>query len=193
MAKTKKISINSFEKVMNEAFSPFSSTFDWHGIEITVKRTLSLREMIEFVNSVVKSCFTEGTNEYLPEVKEFAKKVLILEKYANFNIPKNVETQYDLVYRTNAVNEVTQRIDPHQIAEINIAIDEKLSHLAQANIEAINKQLTEVYSALDGLQSNMNNIFSGVDAKDLQKLMSALGDTGINNEKIMQLYKDFSK
>ena len=102
MAKTKKISVNAFQKVMKETYSP-TYTFDWNGIEVTVNKTLSLKDMLEFVDDVVKSCFTEETNRYLPEVKDFVIRVCILEKYANFTMPQNVENQYELVYCTDAV------------------------------------------------------------------------------------------
>ena len=187
MAKDKKISVNAFEKVMQTTYSP-SETFDWNGIEITVKRNLSLKEMLEFVDKVVKSCFTKSANTYMPEVKDFAIKSCILEKYANFNMPRNIDLQYDLIYCTDAVDHVLKYVNRAQFREILDSINSKINNIAQANISAVNKQMNELFSAFDRLQSKLEGIFSEVKTEDIHAIAGAISDGVLNERNLVKAY-----
>ena len=60
MAKAeKKVSITMFDKIAKEHFQN-ESVIQWYDAEVRVKRTLSLTEMLAFVNDVAGSCFQEG-------------------------------------------------------------------------------------------------------------------------------------
>ena len=187
MAKTKRVSVNAFEKVMKEVYTP-TEVFNWHGIEVTVKKTLSLKEMLEFVDSVVKSCFAKDTNTYMPEIQDFATKVCILEKYANFTMPSNVESQYVLAYCTDAVECVLSRVNQEQFDEINYAICKKIENLAQANIEAVNRQMHELYGAFDNLQNQLASLFDGVNNDDIKAVTAALANGSLDEEKLVAAY-----
>ena len=185
--KSKRVSITSFEKIMKETHTPFIK-IDWHGIEVTVKHTLSLSEVMSFVDSVTKSCFTDDRGVYLPEVKDFAIKCNILDMYANFALPANVERRYDLVYCTDAVESVLANINTAQYHEIVDAINDKIDNLAQANIEAVHSQMNELYTAFDGLQSQMSKIFDGVNVEDITKMVGAISGSSFDEEKLVQAF-----
>ena len=185
--KSKKISITTLDKVMRETQTPVVNV-DWHGVEITIKNTLPFRDVLAFVDSVSKSCFASATNAYLPEVKVFAIKCCVLEMYANFSLPANVEHKYDLVYNTDAFDVVLEHINIKQLNEIVDAISEKVENMAQANVEAINKQMNEIYAAFDGLQKQIGGIFSGVSSEDISKFVNAVSDGELDENKLMQAY-----
>lgn len=187
MAKIKKISVNAFENVMKETYEP-TVTFDWNGVEVTVKKTLSLREMLELVDGVVKSCFSSETNAYLPEIRDFATKVCILEKYANFTMPSNVEAQYALVYCTDAVERVLEHVNAGQFNDIDYAISKKVDNLAQANIEAVNRQMNELYNSFDNLQNQLVGLFDGVNNADIQAVAGALANGTLDEERLVKAY-----
>lgn len=187
MAKTKKISINAFDKIVKDTYTP-TTTVEWHGQEIIVKRNLSFKEMMEFVDSVTKTCFTLSTNTYMPEVKDFAVKSNILEKYANFALPNNLEHRYELIYSSDAVETVLNCVSHQQFNEIMASIDAKINNLAQSNIEAMNKQMNELYTAFANLQSQMEGLFSGVKTDDFSALISAFGNGGLNEDKLVEAY-----
>lgn len=187
MAKIKKISVNAFERVMKDTYTS-TELLDWHGVEVTIKKNLSLQEMMEFVDCVVKSCFTRDTNMYIPEIKEFATKVCVLEKYANFTMPSNAEKQYALVYCTDAVQRVLEYVNPQQYNEICEAISKKVENLAQANIEAVNKQMNELYNAFDNLQTQLSGLFDGVNNDDIRAVAGALANGGLDEEKLVKAY-----
>lgn len=187
MAKTKKISINAFDKIVKETYTP-TATVEWHGQEIVIKYTLSFKEMMEFVDSVTKTCFTLSTNTYMPEVKDFAVKSNILEKYANFNLPNNLEHRYELIYSSDAIETVLNHINHQQFNEIMASIDAKIKNLAQSNIEAMNMQMNELYTAFANLQSQMEGMFAGVNPDNFNALISAFGNGGLDEEKLVDAY-----
>ena len=187
MSKTKKISINAFDKIVKETYTP-TTTVEWRGQEIIVKRNLSFKEMMEFVDSVTKTCFTISTNTYMPEVKDFAVKSNILEKYANFTLPNNIEHRYELIYSSDAIETVLNYVSHQQFNEIMASIDAKINNLAQSNIEAMNKQMNELYTAFANLQSQMEGMFAGVNPDNFNALIGAFGNGGLDEEKLVDAY-----
>ena len=185
----KTISITAFEKIMKDIYIP-TKTVEWNGIEITIKPTLSFQDVLSFVDNVVKTCFTADDGAYIPEVKDFVVRCCILEMYANFTLPTNVERKYDLVYCTDAVDRVVEHINLAQFNEIINAINDKIANIAQANIEAVNAQMNELYTAFDNLQEQLSGIFTGVGAEEISKLVGAISGDTFNEERLVQAYID---
>jgi len=186
MAKKERISINAFERVMKESNNNVI-TFDWHGINVTVTKVLPFKEVVGFVHSVANSCFTDN-NVYIPESLSFAIKTSVLERYANFTMPADVNLQYDLIYRTDAFDEVVSRIDNIQLMEIQEAINATVNNRIKANAEVINKQMNELYAAFDNIQKQLTDIFSGIGSDDLKNLVGAMSNGKLDEEKLMTAY-----
>lgn len=189
MAKTnKRISVNAFERAMSNNYTP-TETLMWNDIEITIKKTLSLKEMLTFVDRVVKSCFANDSNSYMPEVEDFMRRVCVLEKYANFTMPSNLENQYALVYQTDAFDRVLEHINYEQYDEICFAITDKIRNLAQANIEALHTQINKLYNAFDGLQTQFADLFGNISSEDIRSVTNAIVKGGVDEEKLVEAYK----
>lgn len=184
--KIKRISINVMDEIM-QGFENYEIIV-WKGVEVTITKNLSLKDMMAFVDSVVKSCFDQTTGAYMPEIKDFAIRSNIMERYANFTLPSNVERQYDVVVRSGAVEEITQHINHKQFNEILEAIDAKLQNAADANVQTVFRQFNDVVTAFDGLQDKVAALFDGVDPADIGRLMGAISEGGISEEKVVQAY-----
>lgn len=192
MAKTKKISIGTFDKIVKDTYTP-TEVVEWNGTEVIIKRSLSFTEMITFVNNVVKTCFSSENGEYIPEVKDFIIKTCILDMYANFSLPDNIEHKYNLIYNSNAVQVVLNYINRQQFEEILQSIDDKIDHIAQANIEATTKQMNELYSSLNNLQSQFSEIFAGIKSEDMSGLLKAVSENKIDENKLVKAYVEQTK
>ena len=186
---TKKISINALDNIMKESNEQYI-TAEWCEENIIIKRTLSLTEMLSFVKSVVSLCFGDG-DEYMPEVKDFLIKSFVLETYANFRLPTNMEHRYDLVYNTDAFDIVLEHINRTQFGEICNSIDEKIDNVIKANIETINNQINDIHQAFEDMQNKLGDLFSDIEADDINKLISAISDGGqFDEEKVVKAYMD---
>lgn len=194
MAKTnkKQISINALEKIMNDNYTP-TEVIMWNDLEVTINKTLSLQDVLEFVNGVTKSCFSENDNSYMPEVKDFAIKCCIVQLYANFRLPSDVEQRYNLIYCTDVVDVVLKHINNEQLNEIIEAINDKVDNIAQANIEMINKQMEELYASFNNLQTQLENLFSGINSEEMSKFVGALTEGKFDEEKLVKAYVEQKK
>lgn len=182
MAKNeKRVSVNAFERVMKNNFAN-TQTIQWYDIEVVVKRSLSVTEMLAFVNNVVESVFDSDGN-YTPEAMDFAVRLNILTRYANFTMPKDVLKQYEFVYGTDAVDAVTEFINMTQLKEITAAIKRKVDYACSINVSTVQRELMKLVTSFSELQANTEKIFDGVSNDDLNRLVSALAEHGELDEK----------
>lgn len=189
MAKTKekKISINQFETVMKEMNTEKHTVIEWRGIDMTVRRTLQLKDVMKFVASVVASCFGDDMT-YNPEAREIAFKTNVLTLYANFSMPSNLELQYDLIYTTDAYDTVLEYVNQEQLSEIGAAIEERIRYRIRANVESVQRQVSDLFAAFDNMQRQVADVFSGIGDGDIGKLIRAISEGGIDEDKLVRAY-----
>lgn len=102
MEKVNRIDASTLVEVVNKTEEQ-TTEFEWNGMSVVVNRTLPMETMLEFVDYVVKTCFSDD-GEYLPEVKDFAIKSCLLEMYANFDLPTDLPTRYAVIYNSDIVD-----------------------------------------------------------------------------------------
>ncbi len=194
MAKeNKKISVNAFERQVKENRPDNISSFMWGDVEVSVKRRLPFEDVLEFVDDVVKTCFTQKDLTYLPEVKSFTIKSDILTMYANFTMPSNVSYQYELIYDSNIVSEVIKYIDREQLDEILAAIDDKIDAEIQIGASALRAQVNKLITSVSDLESRFSDIFSGIGEKEMADIVGAITDGKFDADKLISAYFDQKK
>lgn len=187
-SKNNRISINAFEKAMNKTYAPLD-TVVWNDLELKIKRTISLKDVMDIVNNVTGLCFADdGT--FIPEVKDIALKAGIIEKYTNLALPRNIEFKYKLIYCTDVFNVVTTHINPQQFKELLYAVERKLDYEAKTNIAKFNKQMEKLLDAFESVEHQLASVFKGVDDKSMVELIDAIKDGKIDEQKLVQSYFD---
>ena len=187
MAKNdKRISIAAFDKVAKEQ-AVNDTVFDWHGVEITVKYTLGLTDMMEFVHDATESCFSES-GTFVPEVMDFAIKSNILSRYARFTLPDNLEHRYALIYETDAVDVVCEHINERQLQEITASIKRRVNYVCESKVTLIQQKAEEMFMAFEKLQKQSESMFDNVSKEDIQKLLSAVANGGFDEEAVVKAY-----
>ena len=189
MAKTKKVSIRSIEEAVEDK-AQSTIIVDFNGVEITVKRMLSFYDMMRFVRDVVGGCFADDTGRYMPEVFPFMIRLCVLAYYTNVNIPQNVEKQYEFAYATGLYEAVIEHINQTQFNDIANAIYTGINHTANMNISEIHTKFTSIQETLAEFVEQLGGIFSGIDSADIENVLKAVGDHGIDEEKLMRAYID---
>lgn len=192
MAKIKKISINAMDKVIKDTYTP-AIVLRWHDLDLQIKYNLTFVEMMEFVDSVYRTCFTSEGGVYTPEAKELAIKNNILSKYTNLSLPSNLEHLYKFIYCTNIVETVLEHINRQQFDEMLVAIDAKIENRARANIEQVNKRVSELYVMLDNLQTRISHELENVDIDDALMVAKALTDGNIDEHKLVEAYMAYNQ
>lgn len=184
--KIKRISINALDEILRGYET--TEIVQWNGLEVVVTKTLPLDEMMAFADSVVKSCFDQTSGAYMPEIKDFAIRSNVMERYANFTLPRNVMHQYDLVMRSGAFEMILDHVNVSQFNELMSAIEAKLQNAADANVQMSLRQFDDVVTSFEGLQEKLAELFTGVDPSDIYKLIGAISEHGISEEKVVQAY-----
>lgn len=187
--KTKKISINAFEKAVKENY-PQTETVEWNGLEIEIKRTLSFGEMLAFVDSVTKSCFGGEDEVYQPQAKDFAIRWQTVELYTNITLPSNPKNMYELLYGCDIVNVVTSYINKSQFNAMVAAVEDNIAYTAKANIASLEKQIDDMYGKLNSMEEQLSSIFSGIGADDLKNIIGAISNGELDEEKLVKAYID---
>lgn len=187
MAKSeKKISINVLDKIIKENYNSMI-TAEWCGVDVTIKKNLSLKDMLEFVNDVVDSCFQDD-GRFMPEIVDFAVKSNILTKYANYSLPDKLDHRYEILYCTDAVEFVTQHINSEQLNEITSSIHKKINYLCNTNVMNIQKQIMGLVSSFEDMQQKTADMFAGLTPEDVSKVMGAFEDGKLSEEKLVEAY-----
>ena len=190
--KVKKVSVSVMDEIMKNTYVP-TETVEWNGIEFTIQKSLDMGEMLNFVDSVVRSCFDTVTNEYRPEAKDFAVRVNIMTRYANIAMPAKVDHQYDLAVCSGVVEMILEHINRAQFNEMMRAIDAKVSNIAAANVEMMNMKFDELVTAFHNMQENVSAMFSGVSSDDIKKIVEGFATNMPSDEGIVKAYLEQKK
>lgn len=179
--KEKKISINKLESVMY----PTTVTIplgDEEGTEVTVRKVLPFKEMLQFVEDVVSACIDGETGRYIPEAKDLCICNGLLTRYANCNLPENIEKQYDLMYGTDLVRRIREVIDVNQYFEIMDAIDERISHELRLSESTLASQVAELLDKINDFVDQSNNMFGDISGEDMAQVAKNLAQIDVLDE-----------
>jgi len=191
--KEKKVSVTVFEKTVNDNYSENTTTIDWNGVEVDIKPTLSLQEMLLFVNEVADSCFIEsesGTEMYMPELFDFALKCAVVEIYSNITLPSNTEKRYELLYKCKVYEDILDRVDIGQFERMVHAIHKKIDYKIKVTASGVEARINSFINELNNIGNGINEIFSGVSKEDVSALMNSMTNMGIDEDKLIKaIYK----
>jgi len=173
--KESRISINKLESVLKEntVVVPMRGNED---INITIRRTLPLKDMMQFVENVVSSCVDAQTASYTPEIKEFVIRAEIMTTYANFNLPSNVEKQYELLYCTDAFAQVAEYINWEQLAEIRAAIDNRINHELKMIETVLAAKTNEMMLRIENMVEQFEAAFGGINGNEFNEVVKKLSE-----------------
>lgn len=183
MEKTKKLSVADFESALTVENIVTEILSNTNGVEITISKSISLDEMILFVQEVVEACIDGETGEYLPEAYDFAMRVAILTHYANFTMPSDMEKQYWLVYNTTAVEQVLQHINTRQFNDIVRAIDKKIEFMLNILSSSAVSKVNEIIAKFSDIAIAGENVFKGIDTNTMTSVMQSLSKLNNMSEK----------
>lgn len=189
MAKTKKISVNTLEKIEKDIYIPVS-TVTWNDIEIEIKKHISFQDIIEIVEGVCDTCFASNDEGYLPEVRDCITKVYIIEKYTNIRLPQNVDRKYEIIYHTGVFDVILEYIDKTQYQELLDSISKKIEYISNSNVEELHRELDSLYNSFETLENNLSELFNGIDRQTMIGIANAMKDGKIDEEKLMKSYFD---
>lgn len=185
----KRITVEDFNNAINDVYMPVTET-EWNGLTLYVKKNISFKETLDFVKYVTELCFAEDTHEYLPEARDLAIKIFLIQHYTNIDLPDSLEERNKFIYETDIVQTVLNFVNPYQFNEIIRAIDLKIDYMADANIEAINNKMDELYKSFEELSNSLETVFGGINEDSMVDLVNAIKDGRLDEGKLVEAYFD---
>lgn len=187
----KKVSISTLDNIIGERFL---NTVDekWYDIEVKMRKNIPFTEVLAFVNDVVNSCFQQK-GEYVPEALDFAIKSNIIIRYTNVSLPDNLEHRYEILYNTDLMDFVYNHINMAQVQEIVSSINRKLAYMCETNVAAVQSRLNDLVSSFEEVQKKMEDMFKDLTPDDMVRLVGAIGDAGLSEEKVVKAYLEQTK
>ena len=167
----KRISVNKFESALPSDNIITMTLDDTDDVVMQVKRVLPLQDMLSFVREVVESCIDAETGEYLPEAYDFAIRVGVLTRYANFTMPSKLDKQYMLIYGTCAFEQVMGLIDGAQFRDIMRAIDKKIKYMLDVMSASAVAKINEVINKFGDIAEAAEKAFAGANPDDIKKVI----------------------
>lgn len=184
----KRISVNAFEKAYKE-MNKFAEDrkVEWGGLDITIHPTLSLEDMMRYVNEVTEGCFVGREGTFRPEVRTFLNYAAILAYYTDVTIPSNTAKVYEMLCNSiDLLDLIVQQVNARQYNDIQAAIDERLKNYNTVATSIAIRQMETVSSAVEGLEEKVGEMFGNIDGQALNAVIKAIGEGGFSEESIVK-------
>ena len=186
MAKVKKISINAFESVVKENFEN-TVTKEWFGIPVTITKTISFEEVVNFVAEVADNCFLSD-GRYIPEAMQALIDCGVVRHYTNINLPANLSSAYELVMRSGIIDFIMPEINSNQYNDIIIAIRDKIEYVCDSNTAEFKHAMEKMTISMNEIQEATKDLFGKVSPDDIQKIIGLYGDDHAIEERVVDEY-----
>ena len=153
----------------------------WNGIEIKIKKRLSIFEMKVLFDNIYERCFSNEDGSYQPEYRDFADRASVVAMYTDLEMPQLVQDQYDLVFMTDLYYFVGDNIDQMQFASIMDAVDEKVKE----SVDSKTSEIEDTLSTVANLTEMFSTLFDGIDPKEASAVLKTIAENGIDEKAIV--------
>ena len=189
--KQERISINNFEKIVKDTYTP-TEVIDWHGTSVTVKKTLSLEDIMSFCHIMADGCFSDD-GKYIASVKDFLFKRAMISFYTNIAIPKNIEKAYELIYCSDIIESIIPAINAVQFNELKSAVENQIKYETELKANMLYGQIEKMYEGLDQIESQLASVFENIKKEDISKFAESLLNGKLDEEKLVKAYIENTK
>ncbi len=162
------------------------------GENIEVKQFLTAKEFDELFARIIALIYTDG--EYNPAVRDFVIRICTVFAYTSVEFPSNIEEYfadlYMLMYNTNFYDSVVNAIDDAQYSSLLNAVSEMIRYRNNTDISRVNSRIEQLIAMIEGIGGQFNDMLAGVSEEDINKLINAIQDGGIDEKKLVMAYAE---
>ena len=162
----KKITFNMLATKLPKAEK---KVIQFDGFEIEVQHRLPIKNTISFVNDVVNMCTDVEAGTYRPELLEFATRCAILMAYAGFEIPKDFDKAYRVVFETDIIEVIMHHIDTRQLEMLKDAVREEICHVARMMTATATSEMIKLVAKMEEMVEHSTEVTKQLHSGDLQE------------------------
>lgn len=165
---------------------------EWNGIEIEVKRTLSMTEYFEFVEMIMRAVFSDD-GDYNPEAFDIVERIGTIAMCTNIELPKDSAEQYDLVYKTDLYDWVVERANYGQLCEARGAAQKRIKMIREDKANDIENKMNELKSMIDSINTMLESVSNGLTDDQMQSFVDFINNNNIDEKKLVSAVFDERK
>lgn len=186
-----KVSVTKMDEYLKNNFIN-EEIIELNGLQVSIKKTIGIKEMVTLVSKVVASCFDPESGECMFYIKDFILRREIISAYSNVAMPSSLEHQYKIVYNSGVFEEIINRDNAEVgaiIRAINKEIDNRVLNNNNAMVAEMNKLITAVGSVYEVIKSAIGDITP----EQAASFAKAFTQNGIDEEKLMKTWLEINK
>ena len=180
--RNRKANNNALMGILNKEFNK-TNTIDYKGIEITIKNSISLNDVREIIEIVSTSCVDIDTGVYEPILKSFLIDLEIILYYTNIRMPKDLESQYDIITQTDLFNVILPYINAAQYTEIVNGVDSKIAFLLNSVNNLATAETLKLTKNIEYMTEILKTALDNISNDGIRELTDALNNAS-NSKKV---------
>lgn len=180
--KSSKISVNKFEKAVKDMYGDGVCVVEWNGLNVEIKRTLSLRDAIMFSEHVVGSCFDDNGN-YIPESYRLSVMNAMVALYTNISLPQSAENKYDLLCKSHICDVIASNVDAQQLEDIISIVKKRIKYIIELNNASAKREIEEICKSFDVIKNQIESTFSDISGEDIESITNLI-NSGVDQSAI---------
>jgi hypothetical protein len=158
---------------------------EFDGLEVKVKDFLSFEEFCMAYESVLSVCFPDG--DFYPPMREFGIKSVLINIYTNLALPEDFNELFIAVSSIDVDRLLhLDKVSFEQFRSLIETINSGIEHNIMMSANGSKKEIEELLSSLKNIAKMYQELYEGINTDDLNNLISALGENGIDEEKIVK-------
>ena len=176
-------------------------TIDWCDSELIIKKTLSIQDTAMFVKEAVDGVYSDD-GSYMPEAMDFTIRYLTLKYFTNVEMPDDITDVYNVVYSPtfmelfDIITGARENCEDWDLEWYGViedyhmtllcAVDEKIAYRNDVQRNDVLKKIESLLAGVQAVTEIINSIVDGINPGDIQKMVDAIGENGIDEGKIVE-------
>lgn len=116
MGQTPKVTASTLKRIAGVSGKQYKKV-TWHSTTITVKQSLTVKEYIDTIHSIIQSCMTPDETCAV-ELLDFAIRSNVISSYAFVELPESLEDMFYIVYCSDLYETICRNSNSTQIDSI---------------------------------------------------------------------------
>lgn len=124
MGQIPKVTANTLKRIAGISGKQYKK-IQWHSITLTVKQTLTVKEYIDTIHSIIQSCMTPDETCAV-ELLDFAIRSNIISSYAFVELPESLDDMFYIVYSTDLYEVILKSVCDSQVESIRDTVNKMI-------------------------------------------------------------------
>lgn len=116
MGQIPKVTASTLKRVAGVSGKQYKKV-PWHSTTLTIKQTLTVKEYIDTIHSIIQSCMTPDETCAV-ELLDFAIRSNVISSYAFVDLPESLEDMFYIVYSSDLYETIYKNVNSNQVNSI---------------------------------------------------------------------------